>query len=372
VIYLPPIGNVITIPSKSSILIVCQELNLAGNRLYFEEDCCLFGTSSETVLLTGSLTGTESLITSVGSLVLSNISISVSKGGVLDDPSIFNLDGVLEPVAALDWLGVNCVGGKIGTIKNYGNVVLMACAIIGDSQGFIFDGSFDSIVFDGSIFRNAVSGTCIINRRIRIENTPISVPAGGEGINLSVLASVPVEGYILKYVSFSGLGSKIVGVQHSDNKSVFIGCKGIENSTSVAEYYMINNTTATTIASTSTFYKVLGTTLSGLYNQRFTNTNNRTTYNGAITSYFKISVAASCNSGNTHLIVFRIAKNGVTIPSSEVQVTTNSTGRSENIHCQTIVQLQTNDYLEVFVQNSTTTTNVTVSELNLIAIPLIN
>lgn len=58
------------------------------------------------------------------------------------------------------------------------------------------------------------------------------------------------------------------------------------------------------------------------------------------------------------------------IASSESQTTTSNVGRSENVKCQTIVQLSTNDYIEVFIQNSTNPTNITVSELNTILIPL--
>jgi hypothetical protein len=354
-----------------------SEIDLLGNSLYFNEDCALLGSSSETAKITSALGTGISLITSVGSLVIQNISLEVTPLIVLDTPNIFNLDGISEPMAALDWFAVNCVGGEIGTIKNYANAVFLSCAFIGETQGFVFDGTFDSIVFDGCIFRNGLGGTCIkfldtaiINRRIRIENTPFNVPLGVVGIDLSVLATVNTEGYIAKYVNFSGAGTYLLGVQPNDNKSLFIECRGVENSASISELYMINNAVATVIADLVTFVKALGTTLSGLYIQRFTNTNNRATYSGAITKYFNVNAVLSLSSGNNHLIAVRIAKNGTTIASSETQVTTSGSGRSENLKSQTIVSLSNGDFIEVFVNNQTSVQNITVTELNLILTPL--
>jgi len=371
-----PVLGVINIPTKTTLFFP-NEINLAGNRLNFAIDCAIIGTSSETSKVTSSLGNGIVLITSVGSLAIQNVALQVVPliGG--DVPIVFNLNGISEPMAAIDWNFVNIIDSNIGSIQNYANAVFLNCAFIGSTNGVTFDGTFDSIVFEGCIFRNGVSGTCItiaptaiINRRIRFENTPIVATGANIGINVSVLATIPVEGYIAKFVNFSGGGTYLVGVQPNDNKALFIECRGVSNSASISELYMINNATATVVASTVVFYKVLGTTSSGVYIQRFTNTNNRATYIGALTKFFKVDTVMSANAGNNQLLVMRIAKNGVTIVSSENQSTTSGAGRSESLKSQTIVELSTNDYIEVFIQNNTAIANITASELNLILTPL--
>ena len=371
-----PIANVISIPTKTTLFFP-NEINLAGNRLSFAEDCCILGTSSETSKITSNLGDGIALITSVGSLAIQNISLECLPLGGGDVPIVFNLNGISEAGAAIDWILVNIIDSNIGSIQNYLNAIFLNCAFIGSTQGVTFNGTFDSIVFEGCIFRNGISGTCItipstttINRRLRIENTPIVATGANVGLNVSTSASIPVEGYIAKFVNFSGGGSYLVGVQPNDNKALFLECRGVQNSASISEYYMINNATVTVIPNTTTFVKIAGTTLSGTYVQRFTNTNNRATYTGALTKYFKVDAVLSANSGNNQLLIVRIAKNGTTIASSENQITTSGAGRSENIKSQTIVELSTNDYIEVFMQNSTATTNITVSELNVILTPL--
>ena len=371
-----PVLGVINIPTKTTLFFP-NEINLAGNRLSFAQDCAIIGTSSETSKVTSSLGNGIALITSVGSLAIQNIALQVVPliGG--DVPIMFNLNGISEPMAAIDWNFVNIIDCNIGSIQNYANAVFLNCAFIGSTNGVTFDGNFDSIVFEGCIFRNGISGTCItiaataiINRRIRLENTSIVATGANIGINVSVLATIPIEGYIAKFINFSGGGTYLAGIQPNDNKSLFIECRGVSNSASVSEVYMINNATATVIASTAVFYKILGTTLSGVYVQRFTNTNNRATYTGALTKFFRVSAIVSANAGNNQLLVLRIAKNGVTIVSSENQGTTSGAGRSESLKSQTVVELNTNDYIEVFIQNNTAIANITASELNLILTPL--
>jgi hypothetical protein len=371
-----PVGNVITIDTKTTLFFP-NEIDLQGNRLNFSQNCTILGTSSETSKITSTLPDGEYLITSNGSLAIQNISVEVLPSTIGDVVSCFDLNGNTQPGAALDWTGVNVVSGVIGIIKNYANAIFKMCGFIGTTDGFVFTNTFDSIVFDSCIFRNTVAGTCLkitaggqINRRIRIENTPFVVTPGQIGIDISEYAIIGVEGYIVKFVNFSGGGTYLQGVQPNDNKALFIECRGVQNSASITEYYMINNTTATTISATNTYTKIEGVTSNGAYIQRFTNTDNRSTYDGALTKFFKVDTVASLSSGNNHLIGLRIAKNGITIPSSENQMTTSASGRSDNIKSQTIVELSTDDYIEVFVCNQSASTDITVSELNTIITPL--
>jgi len=130
---------------------------------------------------------------------------------------------------------------------------------------------------------------------------------------------------------------------------------------------MSNNATATTIAATGTFYKVAGTTTGSSANQKFnTATSNRATYTGAFSATFRVVVTAAVTSGNNQTLRCRIGKNGTTIPDSETEFKTSSAGESSNFTVQTLAELATNDYLEVFVANDTSATNATFKHLNVI------
>jgi len=275
---------------------------------------------------------------------------------------------------ALDWLGVNFTGcATVGRIANYGNVIWTDCALL-NSANLTIDGTNGTVGMFQTIFSGIAGQTTVIipstatfTRRMRIIYSAFVTPATGTGINFSTSATVPDESYILNTVNFGGGGTALAGVDHTSNKALFINCIGIINSGAVCQYYMSNNATATTIAATGTFYKVAGTTTGSSANQKFnTATSNRATYTGAFSATFRVVVTAAVTSGNNQTLRCRIGKNGTTIPDSETEFKTSSAGESSNFTVQTLAELATNDYLEVFVANDTSATNATFKHLNVI------
>ena len=205
-----------------------------------------------------------------------------------------------------------------------------------------------------------------MTRRFRIDNSAFVSLAGETALNVSASATIPNEGYILNNVNFSGGGTFLTGVQSTDNKARFEGCRGIDNSGNIAQYYMQGNATATTITTSGVFVKVAGATTTGAYVEKFdvTTTDNKAVYDGSLTGFYKVTAVASMTGGNNKVLSLAIAKNGTKTVSSETKSTSNGTGRSEAIMCQDIVSLVTTDFIEIFVANNSGTQNITVEDLN--------
>lgn len=359
-----PVGGVITLEDNATYLFTTV-VDLAGNRLVCGQNTTILGGSSENCRIKSTgLIGTA-LITSNYSLPIRSITIEA------DLALNLNGDGV---TTALDWFGVNFKNcNTIGTIQNYSNFIMTDSAFL-NSSGLTFDGTIDTIGFTQCLFDNRTSGTAItlpstltVSRRFRIIYSSFVALATETALNVSVSASIPVEGYILDTVNFSGGGNYTNGVQFSDNKPLFVNCRGISNSAEIANYHMANNATLTDIITVNTPVKVAGTTTASSINQRFTHSNNRVTYIGAITRSFRVSSVASVTSSSSNKqIGFYVAKNGVVIDESEMYMTTNTNSRAESIAIQTIITLSTNDYLEIYVENSTDATDITVTFLNTI------
>jgi hypothetical protein len=242
-----------------------------------------------------------------------------------------------------------------------------------NSGGLTFDGSIGTIGIFQTLFECNPGNTAIIiaptaniTRRFRIIYSSIFVLPGETGINFSPLATIGNERYILDTVNFAGGGSYLVGLTDLDNKSLFTSCVGIENSASIAEYYMIDNLVTTDIITQNVFTKLLGSTLPGVYVRKFTLTDNRATYIGALTRFFKVSAIATLSDGSNIKLLAKIAKNGVVIDSSQGSATTSGNARAENIKCHTIVQLVPGDYIEFFVANGTNANDITGQDLNVI------
>ena len=358
------VGGVITLVDNYTYFITTT-IDLQGDRLVCGENTTIIGGSSENCRIKS--TGlTSALITSVYSLPIRNITIEAQLA--------LNLNGSSSPTTALDWFGVNFTDcAVVGTIANYNNFIMTDSALL-NSAGLTFDGSFGTVGFSQCLFDGRASSTTItipstatITRRFRVIYSSFVSLSGETSLNVSTSASIPVEGYILDTVNFSGGGTYNAGVQYNDNKSLFVNCRNISNSAELANYFMQSNATVTDIVTQGVAVKIAGTTTAASVNQRFTHSNNRATYIGALTRTFKVTAVASVTSTTSNKqIGFYVAKNGAVIPNSEMYVTTNTNQRAESVAVQTITSLATNDYVEIWVENDTDATDVTVTYLNTI------
>lgn len=358
----PAAGGVITLADNVTYFFTTI-VDLAGDRIVSGKNTTIIGGSSENcgIKSTG-LTG-AALISSEWSLPLRHVQLEAAQ--------IFDLNAIGNANQALDWYGVNLLNtSNIGTIADYANFVVASMAFL-NASGLTFDGEFGTISFSNTLFVGTSPGTTItipatgtITRRFRIVYSSVVSFGSGVALDVSTSASIPVEGYILDTVNFSGGGTYLSGVQPSDNKSRFIECRGVRNSAAVAQYYMQNNATATTVSVIGDTYKAAGTTTLAAISEKFTHTNNRATYTGALLREFKVTATGTVVSGNGNQIGVYLARNGVVLSESEQYVTANSAGRFESVTIMTIVALDPNDYIEVFVENGSAATNITVSFLN--------
>lgn len=346
---------------------ISTEIDLLGDRIVCGANTVITGGSSENCRLKSTgLVGTA-LITSEWSLPMRFITIEADIA--------LNLDATANPNQALDWLGVNFTDcGTVGTIKNYSNFIMSDSALL-NSQGMTFDGTIGTVGLASCLFDCSAGGTALvfpatltISRRFRTIYSSFVVLAGETGISFNAGVTVPAQGYILDFVNFAGGGTYTSGVTYSDTKARFSECRGIDNSGNIAQYYMNGNATATVVVSDSTFYKVAGTTSSGAFVEKFdvTGASNRAVYQGALKGFYKVTAIATLSSGNNHQVAFRVAVDGTTSAQSESRTTTNGSGKSENMICSDIVLLSNANYVEIFVANYTSATDVTVEDLNVI------
>ena len=127
---------------------------------------------------------------------------------------------------------------------------------------------------------------------------------------------------------------------------------------------MTDNATVTACTLADTFYKIAGTTTAGNLVEKFTLTNNRATYTGALTAGFSVSVSCSVETVNGRDYTFKIAVNGTTQSARSI-----IRGRSNiNLECSMFdsVVLSTNDYVEVFLACSNAGEDVEITDMNVI------
>ncbi len=130
----------------------------------------------------------------------------------------------------------------------------------------------------------------------------------------------------------------------------------------------INVPAATTISIAGTYYKAAGTTTIDADANAFdddSSTDNRLRYIGTPDRHVEIvtTISMTC-SGSNQILGFKLAKNGTVIDDS---VSRRKVGTGSDIGGITLVahtDMSTNDYLEVFCTNETSTATVTVEEIH--------
>ena len=366
-----PVSGVITLVDNYTYFIT-KTIDLTGDRLVGGVNSVIIGGSSENCILKSTgLSSSTALITSVYSLPMRNITITHG--------TALNLDGDAT-TTALDWFGVNFTDcATVGTIKDYTNFVMSDSAFL-NSGNLTFDGTIGTIGMSNCLFDCASGSTALtlpstltVSRRFRIIYSSFVVLTGETGINVNSSAVISSERYILDTVNFSGGGTYQSGVTHTDNKSLFVNCVGITNTSTKGFMYMLNNTTDTAIgvANANVWVKATGTTTSGT-NSKFTHTTNRLTYNGAFTNSFLVTLNATVRSaGSNQSISIGVAKNGTIITESEGIIRTATSNVEHGGSTQAVLEMVANDYIELFVRNtSSTDIRVTDYNFNVVKIPV--
>lgn len=337
------------------------EVDLAGSRLVGGINTTILGASSENCRIKSTGLTRTALITSVYSLPIRSITIEADVA--------LNLDGD-GTTTALDWFGVNFTNcPTVGTIKDYSNFIMQDSAFL-NSGGLTLDGTIGTVGFTQCLFDNytattaiTVASTCNITRRFRIIYSSFVTLTGETSLNVSASATISAERYILDTVNFSGGGTYISGLDYTNNKTLFTNCVGITNTSTRGFMYMVNNTTATT--SPNTWKKALGTTTADANNSKFNHASNRLTYVGGFTTTFHIFVNCNMTSNNNQNLSIGLAKNGTIITQSEMTVRATNSAQPYFAATQFPIIMSANDYVELFVINNTSTSDITVSDMNM-------
>jgi hypothetical protein len=138
----------------------------------------------------------------------------------------------------------------------------------------------------------------------------------------------------------------------------------------MGELSMNGNTTITNISSANTWVKAQGTTTASALNYQFSNggVNNRLVYTGPSEKMFHIactlSVKATVSNSNLKAVIY---KNGVALTAGIVQTKMGSSSDIVSTAIHVAINLNTGDYLELWITNTIGSDDFTITEMNLFA-----
>lgn len=375
--------------------VLATELAAGGGTKYLLDTTTLYEINGSIILnlpieinnayITGSDSGEDKLIKATGDLftgstggTVKTITLVASAGNV------FNLDGA--GTANLIFRD-SIVGSSanVGTIKNFALVFASIVQYIGNTTGIIYEnvsklllsntawfstntGIYEKLVGTFGLVTKQGGFSEVVGANIGFDVSTNPTISGDATLESTVFTGTVTTGkYINPYTvgTFSG---------YNFNNKWSVRCPGIPTETDAVATgdinfdYPVGSGATTNLNPTGSSVKLTGTTTSNnLFRFSRGGTDNRLQYLGSKKRFFRVSGSASFQASSSGTIyVFFIAKNGVVINQSKVYLNSNSVNDILAPPIETIVELTTNDYIEVFAQRYSGTGNILTVSLNLV------
>jgi hypothetical protein len=130
-------------------------------------------------------------------------------------------------------------------------------------------------------------------------------------------------------------------------------------------YFDFSSSSVTDITAINTWVKLNADTTSLFSRDGLVHTDNKVTNTGS-SKVFKVEGIISVSAGSNQTIHAAFFKNGVLHPCSEQSAITSGSNRIQAIPFHCLIELNTDDYIEVWVKNQANTTDITLDNVNVI------
>ncbi|MFD0931301.1 hypothetical protein ACFQ0R_01685 [Psychroflexus salinarum] len=183
-------------------------------------------------------------------------------------------------------------------------------------------------------------------------------------IGLKVNSLTKVDRGRLTSNMFRNVGAPLDGITFFEIGWSFLQNTNISDSRAIGFVYNNNNTTATTFTNTTDFVKVAGPTTAAVQ-QKFTAENNKLTYDGRrpIVANIVASINATSPSNGSGFTI-AISKNGQPIMAAPVNSISDLGNNNKfQLSINTNINLETDDFIEIFIRSDVGTSPLIVSGL---------
>jgi hypothetical protein len=209
---------------------------------------------------------------------------------------------------------------------------------------------------------------------IQFSNIRVTSDIGETGIDVSSNPVITISASMSEF-SFSGVGSHINGytvgsyVGYNFTNKWFVKGQGVlsETDDNATGNLYVSTSVVTPVPGANTPIKASGITTGLNLLRTDTAGDNRLIYTGTKTRFFTYTASLSVTaSSNGKRFVFYVAKNGVILPeSAQSRKIANGADRG-SMTLSGVTQLQTNDFIEVWVENINDGTDITMESMNLL------
>jgi hypothetical protein len=375
--------------------VLAAELVAGGGTKYLLDPTTLYEINGTIILnlpieinngyLSGGDSGEDKLIKASGDL------FTGTTGGtiriltlVASTGNVFNLDGASTAnLIFRDCIVANSL--SVGTIKNFSLVFVSIIQFSGNTNGIIYENISKLLLSNTAWFgNNAGTYEKLVGTFTLVTKQGGFSEVTGTSIGFDVFSNPTITGdAVLEGTVFTGtlttgkyVNAYTIGTYtgYNFNNKWNVRCPGIPTESDASAIgdvnfdYAVGSGAITTLNPTGTNNKLSGvTTSNNLFRFSRGGTDNRLQYLGTKKRFFKVSGSASFQaSASGTIYIFYIAKNGVVINQSKVYLNSNSVNDILAPPIETIVELTTNDYIEVYAQRFSGSGNILTVSLNLV------
>ncbi len=353
-------GDAYVLPDK--LVIPVGTVDLGDKALEMSTDTVINGLSKG-AFMSSNASGVLRATPSVASAVIVHNTVFIATAG-----PVLALEGPITQQLNLDFVGV--FGPSAGTITGYDVSSVKSC-FIDCADGITYDGTTNKIFImaspfysiTGSAIRLAASLVCDV---AHIESTFFKFDSPGVGVE--AVAGYTVGTGLLVTSLKLGTLTLFSGLSPADTNWKMENNQGSKDSSVIGAYIQDVGTETTTITTAGVAVKANITTSASIYNERFSHANNRLTYIGQDTVSVRLSVETSMgktSGAGADDAVLRLALNGALITTSRMGATLRASGETVNIGLADVIEMSNGDYVEVFVENVTSTRDITLADTNL-------
>lgn len=355
-----PVGNVITL-QQGTLYEINGAINIGANSIDIN-DCVFVGRDpyNDTI----NYTGGGAMFTGVLGGMIEFLNLIGNGGELFDINTTNDKNLIIRDCFISDF-------SSLGKVSGHSFIYFSALKFENNTDGLTFSGITELFIND-YIWYESNTGTAIslngVFDIITISGGGFYVDTGEIGVDVSANPTIILDA-VIETSSFSGLGNRTNGT-FSNKWS--IEASGLETQKDIVAGggIYINSQATTTISTANTPVKVSGTTAASLmFRADDDGVSNRIRYTGLSRRYFQVSATFSFNADGSWLssdvVAFYVYKNGVQVPSiyTEMRTSSNSTISGSILG---VVELETNDYIELWVANKSSTANITLNSMNLI------
>jgi hypothetical protein len=305
-----------------------------------------------------------------------NVTIQVTGGG-----KVFNLSGAsTENLIIRD--AIIAGSSNVGSITGFGLVFVSIVQYVGNTTGIVYDTISKLLISNAAWFSNntgtyeKLQGTFglvqkqggfseVTGTNIGFDVSSNPTISGDAVMETVVFTGSNTTGYVKPYTVGSYTG-------YNFNNKWNVRCAGIpteSDAVSVGDInfnYPVGSGAGTTLSTTPV--KLSGvTTSNNLYRFSRGSADNKLQYLGTKKRFFRVSGSASFQSNAASTIyIFYIAKNGTVVNQSKVYINSNSTTDILAVPIEAIVEMGSNDYIEVFAERFSGTGSILTVSMNLV------